>query len=323
MNKGSGLYIGLTKRERFISNEIGNDSHAVDPRFSISSIYVDLDFRVLVEIMRFVYTGKVEIDQHNNDSPGIATSLLVASDHYYLHPLDSQCIEWLRLHASVEVFYALDSSLNARYIQNVAKYQEALSLLCDIFSHFADQIIACKGFPYVSFASLKEIIRRFYSTEHDEIRKLIYRWNAYDDHPVHEVEYLESIAGPLTNLPEISEFSSQISADFQSFRLIIHCPKPSWNIKVGVAPGYLFDVAPTIHTFISRIRHPESSEESFVTSMSRDRVEFCLEISREANHLYINIFTGSTLISSLACEGVEPVIFFAKSSMATFTVIPL
>ncbi len=324
MNSESVRYPKLAKGEDFLPSGLEQDLYHTEVVASSSSAHIDLDFRVLVEIVRFMYTGKVELNKHKHYAPTIATALVSASESYHLFPLQSLSIEWLRLHASVEVFYALDFGLNAKYIQDTTNYEEALSLLSDIFNRFPEQIITDEGFPYVSFGSLREIIPRFPSAKHPVFRELIYRWNAHDGHPICEVKFLENLLSSPTSYPDSPEYSRPISADLKTVRVIVNCPKPSWHIQVGVSPGYLFDITPTIHACINRVRHPESSEESFMTSIHTNRIEFCLHFSFKGNHVKMDMYSGSTVISSLECD-VDQLAsqFFVKSIMSTFTVIPL
>ncbi len=283
-----------------IPPENGSDDRSPDNRnLETSSLTLDLDFRVVVEIMRFVYEGIIDVEHYGNDSVTIAASLLSASDSFEIKPLFALCLGWLRVHAGVEVFYALEFCQSAQYIQNRTNKDSAQQLLCEVFNQFAAPIIIDQDFPDVSFESLKSIIPHV--TSKHFLHDMIYRWNSFDEHPVHEVQELLFLTKVDHQTLGVVEFSCPISSDLmeQSFRVIIECASETWSVSVGFDPNHFFTISSTEYRSISAVRHPEGSEEAFITSTSSERVEFRTQITCVEEHSIVDIFIGSKVISSL------------------------
>ena len=264
-----------------------------------TSFTLDLDFRVLVEIMRFVYKGIIDVEQYGNDSVTIAVSLLSASDSFEIKPLFVLCLGWLRVRAGVEVFYGLEFCLSAQYIQNRTNKDTAQEFLCEVFNQFAAPIITDQDFPDVSFESLKSIIPHV--TSKHFLHDMIYRWNSFDEHPVHEVQELLFLAKVDHQTLGVVEFSCPLPSDLteKSFRVIIECSSETWSVSVGLDPNHFFTISSTDYRSISAVRHPEGSEEVFITSTSSERVEFRTQITCVEEYSIVGIFIGSKVISSL------------------------
>ena len=263
---------------------------------------IDVEYRVLLEIMRFVYKGIVEIETYGDESLAFATSLLAAADRFDIDPLCERCLSWLRLHADPEVFYILDFSISARCIQRTSNYDAVIALICDVFNEFIDLIIHDADYSSVSFDTLKSILPRLSTPNRHLMHEIVYRWNAFDEHPIHEALQLMSLVDSVQFTTTSREFVCElVSPGTQIFRVIINSPREPWNVEVGFDhPSHMFTIANTEHPCLSLVRHPGSFEESYITSVLGDTVEFSVKISScVGDRCFLDIFIASTVVSSI------------------------
>ena len=111
------------------------------------------------ELLRFVYTGEVDVDP-SSTSNELLMGLMMHADRLSMHVLFERCIEILGgRHIANETFFALESIFSVGQIRDDANRALLLVLLVSIFKEHHDCVSSDSAFPMLSLSVLLELLK--------------------------------------------------------------------------------------------------------------------------------------------------------------------
>lgn len=180
---------------RVTSNENGPAELEVDSEEDglnvvLYRIYLDVDPAVLCEIVRFMYTGEVHL-QDFPDKTGLMMQLFLQGDYLALDHLVDKSLSWLAENVVVaRKFYELLSIFARNLLVSNRNQVKLHDLLVDVFSRGWKDISNDAEFASVPYSLLLDFLRC--STEPFPMA-IMYKWNTYCDKPIDEVRSIRTI----------------------------------------------------------------------------------------------------------------------------------
>ena len=173
-------------------------------------VHLAVDPEVLCEIVRFIYTGDIRVNEFD-DPAGLMTQLFIQADYLSIDPLVERTLLWFRQNdVSAGVFYELESVFSRKALVDVHNENKLHSLLIYMLSRNWKGISENANFSSLSFALLLELLRG--GAEKFPI-SLLYKWNTFCDKDCGELESIKSLLVETATDPDFIRLVDLVSKE--------------------------------------------------------------------------------------------------------------